>query len=309
MKVLIYGGKGWIASQFIEEFKNQGHQPIVSDLHIYPNTIQEVINEVRTIDPDRIFCCLGRTAGFDEVTQRFINNIDYLENHLKENMNDNLYSPLMLTLIGVMLQKHVSYMGTGCIFNEDTREENAYAYKETDIPDFFGSGYSIVKGYTDQILKSFENVLNFRIRMPIVKEEHAKNFITKIFSYPNIHSMPNSMTYLPNLIPIMVDMCIRGINGTINCVNKGVISHKEIFDLYEEITGMKHNYDLIDEIDLDGLLKSKRSNNILDTTKLESYVQIDNKFILKDIKDCIREVFESYKGEEQIHFELSSDSE
>ena len=45
-------------------------------------------------------------------------------------------------------------------------EENGF--NESSLPNFFGSSYSIVKGFTDQLMHLFENnVLNLRIRMPI----------------------------------------------------------------------------------------------------------------------------------------------
>lgn len=289
MKILFYGGKGWIGKQLISEFKRLNHEVIISELHIFPITIDDIEKEIESISPDRIFCCLGRTTGYDEQTQKYINNIDYLENHLKENINDNLYGPIMLSIMAKKYNKHLSYIGTGCIFSEDTNNKNVYKYTEEDVPDFFGSGYSIVKGYTEQILKHYSNVLNIRIRMPIIKENDPKNFITKIFSYPKILSMQNSMTYLPDMIPIIVNMCLNGITGPVNCVNKGSISHKEIFDMYTEITGNEHAYEIINEHDLNGIIKSKRSNNILSTDKLEEQF----KYNLRDIKDCIKEIFQS----------------
>jgi hypothetical protein len=45
---------------------------------------------------------------------------------------------------------------------------------------------SIVKGYTDELMKLFEdNVLNLRIRMPIISKHEPRNFITKNWNYLN----------------------------------------------------------------------------------------------------------------------------
>ena len=75
--------------------------------------------------------------------------------------------------------------------NEDT------GFKEDATPNFFGSSYSIVKGYTDELMHMLEDcVLNLRIRMPIISKTHSRNFITKITKYEYICSMPNSMTVL-----------------------------------------------------------------------------------------------------------------
>jgi len=57
-------------------------------------------------------------------------------------------------------------------------------FTEQSEPNFFGSGYSTVKGFTDQLMKMFgKTVLNLRIRMPITGEMNSRNFITKITTY------------------------------------------------------------------------------------------------------------------------------
>ena len=55
-------------------------------------------------------------------------------------------------------------MGTGCIFSE-IEQNYGDGYTEEDKPDFFGSSYSTVRGYSDRIMHFFENsALNLRIR-------------------------------------------------------------------------------------------------------------------------------------------------
>ena len=99
----------------------------------------------------------------------------------KENIQDNLYGPLCLALLSQKYDIHYTYLGTGCIFNHNTEDDDLKGYTENSLPDFFGSSYSIVKGYTDKIMHLFKNnILNIRIRMPITDEVNDKNFITKI---------------------------------------------------------------------------------------------------------------------------------
>jgi hypothetical protein len=52
--------------------------------------------------------------------------------------------------------KHFSYIGTGCIFSTNTRHSNDYTtMMKSDVPDYFGSAYSVVKGYTDSLMKLY----------------------------------------------------------------------------------------------------------------------------------------------------------
>ena len=140
---------------------------------------------------------------------KFIATIDYLEQEgkVKENVRDNLFSPISLALLCNKYDMHFTYLGTGCIFSYT--EDKSKMFTEEDLPNFFGSGYSTVKGYTDRLMHLFDNVLNLRIRMPIIGEDNSRNFITKITSYDKICSIPNSMTVLPELLPIALDMMIK----------------------------------------------------------------------------------------------------
>jgi 3,5-epimerase/4-reductase len=286
MKVLIYGGYGWIGQLIVNEMtKNNTDDIIISELKIKPTTIDRIENELDSIRPDRVICTLGRTYGYDEDSGKFINNIDYLENHLRENVNDNLYSPMLLAVLCQKRNIHLTYLGTGCIFSRDTREDKT-EYTESSVPDFFGSGYSIVKGYTDQLVKHFDNVANIRIRMPIVPESNSRNFITKILSYTKICSMPNSMTYLPDMIPIFIDICRSGKTGTYHLTNPGYIDHQTILEIYKR-RHPEHSYELVNEDELNSLLKSRRSNNVLSTEKLESEYKV------RHIQDCIIEALEN----------------
>ena len=55
----------------------------------------------------------------------------------------------------------------------------------------------------------FENVLNVRIRMPITKDyTDPKSFVTKIIGFQKIFSIPNSMTYLPDMIPLLIILSV-----------------------------------------------------------------------------------------------------
>ncbi|XP_013407717.1 trifunctional UDP-glucose 4,6-dehydratase/UDP-4-keto-6-deoxy-D-glucose 3,5-epimerase/UDP-4-keto-L-rhamnose-reductase RHM3-like [Lingula anatina] len=55
-----------------------------------------------------------------------------------------------------------------------------------------------------------------------------------------------------------------------NFVNPGVISHSEILALYKSLIDPNHTYQLVNKEVLKTLIKAGRSDNCLDTTKLES---------------------------------------
>jgi hypothetical protein len=179
-----------------------------------------VEEEIKLYSPTHIISFIGRTHGGEH------NTIDYLElpGKLKDNLRDNLYSPVILSILCERYNIHYTYLGTGCIFSSD--DPTTSSIGDDEKPDFFGSSYSIVKGFTDRLQHLYsKNTLNLRIRMPIVNFQHDRNFLSKIFKYSKICSMPNSMTVLEDMFPVIMDMIKNKTTGTFNLVNKGLITY------------------------------------------------------------------------------------
>ena len=208
MKYLIYGGKGWIGSMMCDILKERYIDFEYGKARVDNTSALE--DEIELVKPSHIMCFIGRTHG--EYNGEKIGTIDYLEKpgKLVDNLRDNLFSPLSLALICTKQNIHLTYLGTGCIFTQSEEEIKAsYGYTEGSLPDFFGSSYSVVKGFTDRLMHQFnDSVLNLRIRMPIVNYTNPRNFITKITRYEKICSIQNSMSYLPELLPLAVDLSL-----------------------------------------------------------------------------------------------------
>ena len=294
MKVLLYGKYGWIGEKVFSLLIEKGHNVIIGNARA--ENSESLEEEIKLIQPTNIISTIGRTHG--KIGDKDYTTIDYLEQpgKIKENVRDNLYSPVMIALIARKYNIHYAYLGTGCIFTYDNEHpfgEELNGFTPDSKPNFFGSSYSIVKGYTDMLMKMFDNVLNVRIRMPITDEIHPRNFITKITTYKKICSIHNSMSVLPELLPIMIDMCEKGTTGTINLTNPGLISHNEILEMYKEIVDTDFTWENFDIEEQRKILESERSNNFLDTSKLESLYNV------KNIKDAVRDVLYSMRDKEK----------
>lgn len=291
MKVLIYGGDGWIGQMFYQQWLKlyPEDEVFISSIRVVPENSVQLHLEISQVD--RIVCCLGRTSGI--IDGVFINNIDFCEFNLHRNISDNYTAPVLLAKICELNEKHLLYIGTGCIFSWDTNADTNTKITEEDFPNFFGSAYSIVKGQTDSLMKEFKNVCNCRIRMPIVNYSHDRNFISKIVKYKNILSMNNSMTYLPEFIPIMINLSRSAQVGTWNCTNPGFINHKQILESFSHKIDPNHNCNFVkSEFELN--LKSRRSNNILETKKLENWCLIRG-LKLSSISNAIEDCFNNWK--------------
>jgi nucleoside-diphosphate-sugar epimerase len=291
--ILVFGSKGWIGSKVVSLLKDKN----IAVLHASSRAddISSIRKEIQDSSTPitHIMSFIGRTHGVYENEK--ITTIDYLEKpgKLVDNVRDNLYAPVALALLCVELNIHFTYLGTGCIFEYD--EDHPYGsestgFHEASLPNFFGSSYSIVKGFTDQLMHQLP-VMNVRIRMPITHEYNERNFITKITNYKKVCSIPNSMTVLNELLPLMIELTLRKEVGTINLTNPGVITHNEILEMYKEIVNPAFTWENFTQEEQNAILLSKRSNNCLDTRVLQDFFPQ-----VKTIKESIRDMLVKMKS-------------
>jgi hypothetical protein len=97
------------------------------------------------------------------------------------------------------------------------------------------------------------------------------------------------MTILSDFYPIIVDLMKKKEVGTLNLTNPGVISHNEILEMYKEIIDPSFEWTNFSIEEQNKVLKSKRTNNQLDTSKLVSlYPSVPN---IKDgVRKCLLEM-------------------
>uniref|UniRef100_A0A6C0ESF6 NAD-dependent epimerase/dehydratase domain-containing protein n=1 Tax=viral metagenome TaxID=1070528 RepID=A0A6C0ESF6_9ZZZZ len=293
-EILIFGANGWIGSKVYNLLKQRNIT--VHKAYSRGDNLSDIENEIYSIkDLTHVMSFIGRTHGTYE--NQKIGTIDYLEKpgKLVENIKDNLFSPIQLAEICKKNNIHFTYLGTGCIFdydNEHTLGDLSNGFKDTDLPNFFGSSYSTVKGYTDRLMQLLYNdtCLNLRIRMPITDEVNERNFITKITNYTKICSLPNSMTVLDELLPILIDFALEKKVGTYNFTNPGLITHNEILKMYKEIVDPAFTWNNFTITEQNEILASKRSNNFLDTSKLENDINDINNSISNintSVRNCL----------------------
>jgi hypothetical protein len=84
-------------------------------------------------------------------------------------------------------------------------------------------------------------------------------------------------------------MCDKKVTGTVNLTNPGLISHNEILEMYREIVDKDFKWDNFSIEEQRQILASDRSNNFLDTSRLESLYKV------KNIKDSVRDVLYKMK--------------
>lgn len=114
-------------------------------------------------------------------------------------------------------------------------------------------------------------MLTLRVRMPIVQDlMYHRNFITKIIKYNKVINIANSMTVLPELLPLSIEMSRRKLTGIMNFTNPGAISHNEILELYKEYIDPEFSWENFTVEEQAKVIVAPRSNNMLDTGRIES---------------------------------------
>jgi hypothetical protein len=83
----------------------------------------------------------------------------------------------------------------------------------------------------------------------------------------------------------MIDMAKNNVCGTVNLTNPGLITHNEILEMYKEIVDPQFKWENFTIEEQNKILAGGRSNNFLDTTKLETLYPS-----VKNIKESIREI-------------------
>ena len=280
---LVFGGKtGWIGQQLMVLIQQKGDQAIAAESRLEDAKSME--EEIKKVSPDYVINAAGVTGR---------PNIDWCEDNKQETIRANLVGSLNLADITYRYNIHLINLSTGCIYEYDEQHPmgSGIGFTEEDPPNFRGSFYSHTKCMLDDLFRNYSNVLNLRLRMPISSDLNSRNFITKITRYKKIINIPNSMSILSDLLPLIPEMAERKLVGCYNFVSPGVISHNEILDLYKKYIDPLFTYENFSIEEHNTVLKAKRSNNELDMSKLLKEFPD-----LPSIKESIITVFENMRS-------------
>uniref|UniRef100_A0A061R6T4 UDP-glucose 4,6-dehydratase n=1 Tax=Tetraselmis sp. GSL018 TaxID=582737 RepID=A0A061R6T4_9CHLO len=262
LKFLIYGGRGWIGGLLGALLKERGLKFEYGTARLEDRSA--IMADIERVKPNRILNAAGVTGR---------PNVDWCETNRQTCVRGNVIGTLNLADVCDQMGIHMVYFGTGCIFHYDENfpEGSGKGFKETDAPNFTGSYYSHCKAMTENLLQAFNNVLTLRVRMPIVQDVlYPRNFITKIIKYQKIINIPNSMTVLPELLPMSIEMSRRQLTGIMNYTNPGAISHNEILQLYKEYIDPEFSWENFTVEEQAKVIVAPRSNNLLDTARIQS---------------------------------------
>lgn len=270
MKVLTLGG-GFVAEHLPYEKR-------VSKLYINPEHMDYALSGRK---PDVIINCIGKTGR---------PNIDWNETHQSETYETNVIIPLIIADWCAKNGAHLIHLGSGCIFSGQSpntyrhqteqgkrhtkKSEEAEGdwitldkgWKETDFANP-QSYYSKSKYACDLILGQMPHVTTLRLRMPLSEKNVPRNLINKLRGYKQVINIPNSMTFMDDLVRCIEWAVQNRPSGIFHVVNPQPLTAVRIMEEFQKYVP-EHQFTPMTEQQLDLATVAKRSNCTLSTAKL-----------------------------------------
>jgi len=275
MKILFFGSTGFIGSQLKEALLAKGHE--VVDPRIEIRNFDEVKKTVEETSPDYIINATGITGK---------PNVDWCETHPEETNTVNIDGSINIATAAQEKGTKVAQLSSGCVYEGDN---GGKGWIEEDEPNFFGSVYSRSRIECEKRLKKYPNVLQLRIRIPIMGKPNPKNLIDKMLHYPQMINVTNSCTVMEDFIPATIQLIEMGETGVLNMTNIGAMNHKEIMTLYKEIVDPSFEINIMPKEQEEELCK-RRSNCVLNTDKREGLG-----VHMPPLEESVRRILNDYK--------------
>ncbi len=275
-KILLLGSTGFIGSHLKEVLLEKGYK--VADPRIEVRNFDEVKKTIEKEAPDYIINATGITGK---------PNVDWCEEHPSETYGVNVGGSLNVAAAAYEKGITVAQMSSGCVYDGDN---NRHGWTEDDEPNYFGSMYSRSRAICEKMLKDFPNVLQLRIRIPIMGKSHPKNLINKLVKYPKMINVVNSCTVIEDFVPAVMQLIEMGTTGVLNMTNPGAMDHKGIMTIYKEIVDPDFVLNFMDDEEQAELCK-RRSNCILSSKKREELG-----IHMPPLEESLRRVLAQYKN-------------
>lgn len=260
----------YISNYLVSHFKNK-----------ISNFETEISQILETYNPDVVINCIGKTGS---------PNVDWCETHPAETIESNLTLPTVLAKLTNKKSIHLIHIGSGCINYGESPSAQGDLYdpgwKESDFsnPKSF---YSKVKYAADLSLSNYDNVTIFRIRMPVSPIPNQRNLISKLIKYSHVINMLNSITFTEDFVKACSWAIDNAKTGIFNLTADDPWAASDIMNLYKKYNS-NHVFSIINEPILDKLVVAKRSNCILDCSKIKNagfvFSNINMEKIIKEFR-------------------------
>ena len=274
MKILIIGG-GYVGKRCHEAWSDS----VLSTDRI--NSKEDVLKLLDEHKPDAVLNAAG---------VRGKPNVDWCEDHQLETILGNTKLPITIAEACQEKNIYLLHIGSGCIFYGDSSHEDK-KWRENDMGNPTEVTYSRTKWAADLVLSTLPNVGIGRIRMPIDYIPSPNNMIDKLATFPKVIDVENSVTIVDDMVDVFYKLLEKKAEGIFHVTNPGILKHREIIDLYEEMVDPDHKNEWISNDDLvkQGLATKGRSNNFLASENLAKFG-----IEMREVHEAMRDTMSKY---------------
>ncbi len=273
-KILLLGSTGFIGSHLKEAFLAHGWQ--VADPRVEIRNLDDVRRAFEEAKPDVVVNATGKTGK---------PNVDWCETHAAETFSVNVAGSLNIATIADEQKIYMVQLASGCIYDGYPKE----GFTENDPPNYFGSVYSRSRIVSEMALKDFPNVLQLRIRIPLLGKPNPKNLIDKLVKYPKMINFMNSCTVIEDFLPAVIQLIEKRATGVLNMTNPGAMDHVGIMTMYRQIVDLSFKINLMGEAEQTKLCE-RRSNCILNADKRENL-----SVHMPPLEESLKKILQEYK--------------
>lgn len=253
MKILVFGSKGFIGEKILSTW------PDAVGTAVRIDDKAAVLAELERVQPDAVVNAAGRTGR---------PNVDWCETHQAETHRGNVIGALTLAEACHEKNIYLLHLSSGCVFYGTSPDPRGWREEDFANP---SSTYSRSKYAAELALTTYPNIGIARLRMPIDDTPGERNLIDKLATYTQVIDVANSVTVIPDLIDACRQLIEKRGTGIFHTVNPGVMRHRDLLKLYREFVDPNHHTEWISEHELvaKGLATKKRSNNVMQSTRLQ----------------------------------------
>lgn len=267
MKILLFGSKGYIGSEFMNQLSSIHDVILVTEPSRKPDGNQysffELLSVVMKHLPDVIINCAAYIGK---------NSVVDCEKNKDQTILSNFTFPRMLGEICQDNKIVLGHMSSGCVFNGYIpggfkEDDNVGLSFRSDC-----SFYTGTKIMAEDALVGVDKKYIWRIRLPFDCFSNPRNYLTKLMKFDRLIVSENSLSNRIELVTACIHCLYDKVPfGTYHITNPGGIRTDEIAVMIRKYIDKNKDFQYFESVEeLDKLTKIPRSNTVLNTEKLSS---------------------------------------
>ena len=281
MNILLFGSRGYIGTEFQNRILFSSNKLITAPPFDSFKTVTDFILYIEQNNIDFVINAAGYTGK---------PNVDACELDKENCYYGNVIFPLLLAEACRIKNIPLGHVSSGCIYGGYMK-----SFTEDDEPNFsFVKGrcsfYSGTKAHAEKLLKEYDNVYIWRLRIPFDNTKSPRNYLTKLINYKKLLNLPNSISHKSEFVNACLECVERKVPfGIYNVTNTGFTSAEHVIELLKNYTELDKEF-FSSEEEFYKEAVAPRSNCILDNSKLLS-VGIH----MRPVDEALIETIKSYE--------------